>query len=744
MKHLYFLMTLFVSVTAFAQTDSIENKIHALVKKMSLEEKIGQACLKGTSSRSKGLSDELKDQVRKGLVGAILNLTDTALVLQIQKIAVEESPNHVPLLFGRDVIHGYKTIFPIPLGLAATWDTTLIEKTSAVAAHESYSRCINWTFAPMVDICRDARWGRIAESPGEDPYLASVYARAYIKGFQGSNPAEPGRILACAKHFAAYGAAEGGRDYNTVNMSESVLRNMYLKPFKASVDAGAATFMTSFNDLNGIPASGNTFLLKEVLRKEWKFNGFVVSDWNSVTEMITHGYCADEKEAALKAASAGMDMEMTSQAYAHQLKVLIAEKKITEDQLDEIVKNILRIKMRAGVFENPYFKGKETFKLLDPVALELARQTAVKSFVLLKNENKLLPLAATKKIAVIGPLADAPKEQLGTWIFDGDKTDSQTPLTALRSMYGAENIRYISGLTHSRDESHEQFKRAYKTARKSEVVLFFAGEEAILSGEAHSRADIRLPGAQERLIHKLHKAGTPIVLVIMAGRPIAIEHILPYVSAIVMAWHPGTMAGPAVADVLSGKENFSGKLPVTWPKTAGQIPVYYNHTNTGRPADSATFVGIKDIPVEAWQSSLGNSSHYLDAGYAPQYPFGYGLSYTTFSYSNSHIEQPVLGMKDSLIVTLAVTNTGTSSGTETVQLYVQDITASIVRPVRELKAFTQLELKAGETRPVRFAVPVSELGFYNNDGAYSIEPGMFTIWIAPDAASGIKQSVEVK
>lgn len=745
MKHLYFFIIAFLfSVIVSAQTDSIEHKINTLIQKMSLDEKVGQLCLKGTSSRSKGLSEELKTQVRSGLVGAILNLTDTTLVLEIQKIAVEESPNGIPLLFGRDVIHGYKTIFPIPLGLAASWDTTLIEKTSEVAANESYSRCINWTFAPMVDICRDPRWGRIAESPGEDPYLASIFARAYIKGFQGNNLAEYGRILACAKHFAAYGAAEGGRDYNTVSMSESMLRNTYLKPFKTSVDAGAATFMTSFNDINGVPASGNSFLLKEVLRKEWKFNGFVVSDWNSVTEMIPHGYCADEKDAALKAASAGMDMEMTSQAYAHHLKTQIAENKITEAQLNEMVKNILRIKLRAGVFENPYFKEKEKFVLLDSAALKLAQTAAVKSFVLLKNENNILPLAITKRIAVIGPLANAPKEQLGTWIFDGDKTNSITPLTALQKTYGMANVSYAAGLTYSRDESEEGFKQAIAAAKKSDVILFFAGEEAILSGEAHSRADIRLPGAQEKLIQALVKTGKSIVLIIMAGRPITIDGILPNVSAVVMAWHPGTMAGPALADILSGKENFSGRLSVTWPKTVGQIPIYYNHTNTGRPADSASFVGIKDIPIEAWQSSLGNNSHYLDAGYTPQYSFGYGLSYTNFSYTNTTIQTKVLTATDSLFVTATITNIGKHSGTETVQLYVQDVTASLVRPVRELKAFAQIELKAGETKTVRFAVPVAELGFYNNEGVYLIEPGIFNLWVAPHSASGIKQTFEVK
>ncbi|MGN6647407.1 MAG: beta-glucosidase BglX [Cytophaga sp.] len=751
MKYSYFLIALclttlqtFAQQAQTAEEESVENKITVLLSKMTLEEKIGQACLKGTSSRSKGLSDELKEQVRQGMVGAILNLTDTALVLQIQKIAVEESPNHIPLLFGRDVIHGYKTIFPIPLGLSATWNTTIAEQTSIVAAHESYARCINWTFAPMVDVCRDARWGRIAESPGEDPYLASVLTRAYIKGYQGENLSTPGNILACTKHFAAYGAVEGGRDYNTVNVSESLLRNVYLPPFKAAVEAGSATFMTSFNDVNGVPSSGNTFLLKQVLRDEWQYGGFVVSDWNSVTEMISHGYCADEKEVALKAATAGMDMEMTSQAYAHHLKTLIEEKKITEEQLNEIVRHILRIKFRAGVFDNPYFKEKDSFKILDPASLELARTSAIKSFVLLKNEKQILPLSANKKIAVIGPLAHAPKEQLGTWIFDGDKTNSITPLTSLQQTYGAANVNYAAGLKYSRDESEEGFKEAVAAAKKSEVIVFFAGEEAILSGEAHSRADISLPGAQEKLIQALAKTGKPIVLVIMAGRPVTIDRILPNVAAVVMAWHPGTMAGPALADVLTGKENFSGRLTVTWPKTAGQIPVYYNHTSTGRPADSASFVGIKDIPVEAWQSSLGNNSHYLDAGFTPRYTFGYGMSYTSFSYSNILLKQNVLDKNDSLYVTVTITNTGTRSGTETVQLYVQDVSASIVRPVRELKAFAQVELKAGESREMQLHVPVAELGFYTNEGKYVIEPGMFNLWVAPDAAGGKKQTFEVK
>ncbi|MEO7978550.1 glycoside hydrolase family 3 N-terminal domain-containing protein [Flavobacterium sp.] len=711
---------------------------------MTIEQKIGQACLKGTSSRSKGLSEELKNEVRLGLVGAILNLTEPNLVLEIQKIAVEESPNHIPLLFGRDVIHGYKTIFPIPLGLAASWDMELVEKTSKIAANESYSRCINWTYAPMVDIARDARWGRIAESPGEDPLLASRLGVAYIKGFQGNDPSVPGQILACAKHFAAYGAAEGGRDYNTVSMSESLLRNIYLKPFEAAAKSGAATFMSSFNDLNGIPASGSSFLLKKILRKEWKYDGFVVSDWNSVTEMIPHGYAADEKDAALKSAAAGLDMEMTSLSYSHHLKTLITEKRVSEKQLDEMVRNILRIKFRAGIFENPYFKDREKFSLLSADALLTAKTAAGKSCVLLKNENQILPLKSNQKIAVIGPLADASREQLGTWVFDGNKEDSQTPLKALQNSFGINNVFYSAGLSHSRSLSEEGFAAAIEQAKKSDVILFFAGEEAILSGEAHSRANINLPGLQEKLIAELQKTGKPIVLVIMAGRPITLLAVLPKVNALVMAWHPGTMAGPAISDVLLGVVTPSGKLPVTWPKEVGQIPIYYNHPNTGRPADPKTFVAIQDIPVEAWQSSLGNNSHYLDAGYEPQFPFGFGLSYTTFSYDNLKIEKTNLKGNDKLTVSASITNTGNATGIETVQLYIRDITGSIVRPVRELKDFLQIELKPKELKTVQFSIPVSDLAFYNDKMELKTEPGDFKVWIASHAENGLEGDFKVE
>ncbi len=743
---LLLLISFFNSHTIAAQTttDSLESRINKILAKMSIDQKIGQTSLRGTSSRSKGLSEELKSEVRKGKVGAMLNLTDPAQVLELQKIAVEESPTHIPLLFGRDVIHGYKTIFPIPLGLAASWDVSLAEKSSAVAAREAYANGINWTFAPMVDICRDPRWGRIAESPGEDPYLASCFAAAYIKGFQGTDLSVPGHILACAKHFAAYGAAEGGRDYNTANLSEQTLRDIYLKSFQASVKAGVATFMTSFNDLNGIPCSGNSFLLKQVLRKEWKFDGFVVSDWNSITEMIAHGYAEDEKESALQAASAGLDMEMTSQAYSQHLKSLIEAGKFSEAQLDDMVRNIVRIKLRAGLFENPYFKDKEKFQLLNTESLTLAKNAAIKSCVLLKNDQHILPISAQKKIAIVGPLAHAAKEQLGTWVFDGDKKDSQTPLMAFTEIINKDNLSYSAGLQFSREKSKAGFDEAIKIARQSEVILFFGGEEAILSGEAHSRADISLPGFQEELIFELYKTGKPIVLILMAGRPITLERVLPYVSSVLMAWHPGTMGGPAIADLVLGKVSPSGKLPVTWPKTAGQIPIYYNHTNTGRPANAAAFIGIDKIPVEAWQSSLGNQSHYLDAGFTPQYPFGYGLSYAEFSYENISVDKPIINVTDSLIVTAEVTNSGKVKSIETVQLYIRDKTGSLVRPVKELKGYQHLEILPGQKTKVRFSLSAHELGFYNQNLEYKTEAGKFTVWIGPDSEKGIEASFEIK
>lgn len=725
--------------------DPIESKIDSLLSKMTLVEKIGQTAQRGTSSRVKGaLSEALKAAVREGRIGSMINVMNKEYVDELQRIAVEESPNGIPLIFARDVIHGFQTIFPIPLGQAATWNPELVKEGARISALEASTYGVRWTFAPMLDIARDPRWGRIAESPGEDPFLASALTEAYVKGFQGDDLTDPSSMIACAKHFAGYGAAEGGRDYNTAVIDESLLRNVYLPPFQKAIDAGVQTFMSGFNELNGVPVSGNKFLLDQVLRKEWNFDGFVVSDWNSVTEMIAHGYCANEKEAALKAASAGVDMEMTSQSYDNFLQELIEEGAIDIDQLDRMVRAILRVKFKMGLFDQPYRKDKPEI-ILSEDHLNKAKQSAEQSMVLLKNTDDLLPLAANKKIAAIGPMVDAPLDQLGTWIFDGDRKDSVTPLMALKEKFSKEQIKIVPTLAYSRDRSKVQFPTALIAAQQSDLVLFFGGEEAILSGEAHSRAHINLPGVQEELIKEIkNKTGKPIVLIIQAGRPIVLENIINDVDAIVMAWHGGTMAGPAIINVITGKTVPSGRLPVSWPKSVGQIPVHYNHKSTGRPASIAAFVGIDDIPVGAWQSSLGNDSHYLDDGFAPQFPFGYGLSYTNFSYENISLSADTLSTGDELSVRFELTNTGELEGVEIAQLYIHDKVASITRPVRELKGFQSVKLAPGEEKTIEMTVHTNDLKFYNEDSNLVLEPGQFTVFVGPNAEVMMKKDFWIK
>lgn len=722
---------------------ALESKIDSVLAKMTLEEKIGQTNQRGTSSRVKGaLSDKLKNDVRKGRIGSMLNVMNTDYVDELQRIAVEESPNGIPLIFGRDVIHGFKTIFPIPLAQAASFNPELVEEGSRIAAKEASTSGIRWTFAPMLDISRDARWGRIAESAGEDPYLTEVMGDAYIQGFQG-DLSDPYRIAACAKHFAGYGAAEGGRDYNTSMISDDQLHNVYLRPFSSAVEKGAATFMTSFNDLNGVPASGNKFLLKQMLRDTWGFDGFVVSDWNSISEMIPHGYSADEKEAARQAANAGLDMEMMSQCYENNLKDLIEEGSFSVAQLDELVRNILRVKFRLGLFETTDF-DKDPAILYAEEHLEAAKQTAIESAVLLKNKENILPIKTdVNKIAVIGPMANAPHDQLGTWCFDAEQEHSITPLTSLKERFG-NRILYTPGLEVSRDKSTKDFLKASKLAAASDVVLIFAGEESILSGEAHSRANIDLPGAQEELIKAIAKTGKPIVLIIMAGRPITLGNIIDDVDAVLFAWHPGTMAGPALTELITGDVSPSGRLPVSWPKTVGQIPMFYNHKSTGRPASSEKFIHIDDIPVGAWQSSLGNESHYLDDGFEPMYPFGYGLTYGKVDYANLKLSTNSMDMGSSMTVTVDVVNNSDRELKETVQLYVQDVYGSFTRPVRELLRFEKVLLKPGETKKVSFSFGTDDLKFFNSDEEWVTEPGDFNLWVAQDATSGIKGEFRVQ
>lgn len=753
MKKLFIGLILFCSVAC--QTENTEQsnaskpldsneeqRIEAILSKMTLEEKIGQTALRGSSSSSKGgLSEELINDLQAGRIGAFLNVMDPAEMKEIQRLAMEESPNGIPVVFARDVIHGFKTIFPIPLGLAASWEAEQAEICGRISSIEATQAGIRWTFAPMVDICRDSRWGRISESPGEDPYLAELISAAYVKGFQGDSLNAPDAMAACVKHYAAYGMAIGGRDYNSVELHESQLRNVILPPFRAAFDAGVATVMTSFNDINGVPASGNDFLLKDVLKDEIGFDGFVVSDWNSITEMIPHGYAADEKHAAELAANAGLDMEMTSESYDKHLEELIAEGKFSEADLDDFVRNILRIKIRLGLFENPYTDDSNPPTYYKDEHMVAAKTAAIKSSVLLKNDNSLLPLRANTKVALIGPLADKGHEQLGTWTFDGEKAQTQTVLDAFKASEA--DFKFVEGLTHSRDESSSQFREAVRAARRADVAIIIAGEEAILSGEAHSRAKINLPGAQEALIEAIEATGTPVVLVIMAGRPITFFDYQDQLDAVLMSWHPGTMGGPAIYDMLYGIAEPEGRLPVTWPKTAGQLPLYYNHKNTGRPANAESFVPMDEIPIEAWQSSLGNTSHYLDYGFTPHYPFGYGLGYTTYKYSNLVIAEKKLNKDGTVKVSVDLTNTGSKAGHEIAQLYIQDVTASTTRPIRELKAFQKVKLKSGETKTLNFELPVSDLSFVGADLETHLEAGTFNLWVGGNAMSGPQGSFEL-
>ncbi|MDR2804428.1 MAG: glycoside hydrolase family 3 C-terminal domain-containing protein, partial [Dysgonamonadaceae bacterium] len=609
-------LTLLVSCGNQKENNSIDKKVEDLLSQMTLEEKIGQMVQQTTI----GYTDNMIGQIKQGNIGSILNEVDPNTINSLQKVAVEESRLGIPILFARDVIHGFKTIFPVPLGQAASWNPQLIEEDSRITAVEATSAGIRWTFAPMLDIARDQRWGRIVEGFGEDPYLTSTMGVAMIKGFQGKELSDPASMLACAKHFAGYGAAEGGRDYNTTVISTEQLRNTYLPPFKAAVDAGIGTLMVSFNEINGIPNSGNTCLIQDILRKEWGFDGLVVSDWNSIGEMLNHGYVENPEQAAEMALKAGVDMDMENHVYLHHLVRLLKENKIKEPMIDDAVRRILRLKFKLGLFENPYVEIKESVFYAE-AHLAKAKETAIQSAILLKNENNILPLGDNiKSIAVIGPMADAPHDQLGTWVFDGEKSHTITPLAALRTEYDSQlKINYAAGLSYSRDLDKKQFTQALAAAKASDVVLFFGGEESILSGEAHSRADISLPGAQKDLLAEIAKTGKPIVLVVMAGRAIEIYKELPLVDAYLFSFHPGTMGGPALVDLIFGKAVPSGKLPVTYPKMVGQMPLYYNHKNTGRPpvGELAT---IENIPLEAGQVSLGNTSYYLDAGKDPLFP----------------------------------------------------------------------------------------------------------------------------
>jgi beta-glucosidase len=722
----------------------IDKNVDELISKMTLEEKIGQ--MSQFAGRD-GIPWELREAIQQGKVGSILNEVGVDTLNEIQRIAVEESRLGIPILIGRDVIHGYQTMMPIPLGQAASWNTNLIKQGARVAAIEAASDGIHWTFAPMIDITRDPRWGRIAESLGEDPFLASKLGSAMVEGFQGEVLSDSKSIAACAKHFAGYGYSEAGKDYAYVNISENELRNIVLPPFKAAIDSGVCTFMTAFSDVNGIPATGNEFLLKKILREEWGFDGFVVSDWDSVIQLVTHGFAENAKEAAYESLNAGVDMEMASHTYLHNIVSLVNEGRIKIEQINDFVKNILRVKFKLGLFDNP-FTNPENFPIKGNLEhLEVAKKAALESFVLLKNDYNKLPLKLEKirDLAIIGPLADDGFEQMGTWTFDGKEEWCVTPLKAIETIAGDNlNIHYAKGVENTRSKSKHLFDEALNAAKKSDTIIMFMGEEAILSGEAHCRADINLPGIQNELLEELSKLGKSTVLVIMAGRPLTIEKTRDYANAVLYAWHPGTMGGAALADVIFGKESPSGKLPVTFPKMVGQIPIYYNQRNSGKPATHESFTHIDNIPSRAFQTSIGNTSFHLDAGFEPLYPFGYGLSYTHFIYRDIWLKEDQVNLGDTIEVYADITNTGQIAATEITQLYIRDLVGSITRPLKELKGFQRVNLKPGETRTLEFKIHTSELAFYNRNMENKTEPGRFEVWIGGDSNATLKSSFVIK
>ena len=706
-------------------------RVQALLGQMTVEEKVGQLSL--IQSDEGRITDALRERVRAGAIGGVLNEVDPAVAAELQRTSREESRLGIPLLVGRDVIHGAQTIFPIPLGQAAAWDADLVRRCARASAQEAAATGVNWTFAPMLDIGRDPRWGRIAETFGESPHLVSALGAASVDGFQTDSLAAPTALAACAKHLVGYGASEGGRDYAATFIPETELRNVHLPPFHAALQAGAVSVMPSFSDLNGVPATGNRWLLTRVLRDAWGFDGLVVSDWNAVQELSVHGLTAGDRDAAAAAATAGVDMEMASPTFAAHLADLVAEGAVPMARLDAMVAAVLGVKARLGLLDEPratpQAPPREAF-------LDLAREAAVKSAVLLQNDGTLpLDAGALSSVAVVGPLADDPYEQLGTWIFDGNVSRSVTVLDALRDALGdGVAVEHVRALGTTRD-TREAFGDAVALAERSDVAVLVLGEESILSGEAHCRADIRLPGAQEALVAAVAETGTPVVLVVLAGRPLVLTDVLPHAAAVLFAFHPGTMAGPALVELLLGAASPSGRLPVTFPRAVGQVPIYAEHRHTGRPPTPETVVTLDQIEPRAMQTSVGNTSFYLDAGDRPLFPLGFGLSYTLFAYADVRADRETVALGETVTVSAEVTNTGAVEAEEVVQLYVRDLVGSVTRPVRELKGFQRVRLEPGETQTVAFRLSTDALAFYGRDG-WATEPG--------DVRAGIGGSAEAE
>jgi beta-glucosidase len=734
---------------SYSKDSPLERKVDSVLKLMTLEEKVGQLNqyngfweITGPTPKE-GQAAKKYDDLKKGLVGSMLNVRGVKDVKALQKIAVEETRLGIPLIFGFDVIHGYKTISPIPLAESASWDMEAIKRSAAMAADEASAVGLNWTFAPMVDVSRDARWGRVMEGAGEDTFLGSEIAVARVQGFQGTDLAATNTILACAKHFAGYGFAESGRDYNTVDVSETTLQNTIFPPFKAAVDAGVRTFMNSFNELNGIPATGNRYLQRQILKGDWNFDGFVVSDWGSINEMIAHGYAKDSKQAAEIAIKAGSDMDMESSAYVGHLVELVQEGKVSENLIDDAARRILKVKFELGLFDNPYKYCDETREKETVGSAKFQEEVldmAKKSIVLLKNENELLPLKKSGlKIALIGALANDKTSPLGSWRIAADDESAVSVLEGLQK-YDGNKLSYVKGADVSIGRTQfvwetkinmtdkSGFPEAIVAAKQADVVIMVLGEHGLQSGEGRSRSDLGLPGVQQELLETIFKANPNVVLVLNNGRPLAIPWADENIPAIVEAWHLGTQSGNAIAQVLYGDYNPSGKLPMTFPRNVGQVPIYYNYKNTGRP--------VMNEPESVFWS------HYIDVENTPLYPFGYGLSYSKFEYSDLKLSDASFSKNGKIVVSVKVKNTGKVTGKEVVQLYIRDLIGSVTRPVKELKGFEMIELKANETKEVTFSIDNKTIEFYTANNKWEAEPGDFNVFVGGSSAKTLQMDFQ--
>ncbi|SHJ01406.1 beta-glucosidase BglX [Pseudozobellia thermophila] len=747
-----FFCLVFAKVRAQESVPFVED----LLQRMTLEEKIGQLNLPGAGDVVTGQAQnsDIAKKIEEGKVGGLLNLTSVEKIREVQKIAVEKSRLKIPLLFGLDVIHGYKTTFPIPLGLSTSWDMSLIEKTARIAAQEASADGINWTFSPMVDISRDPRWGRVSEGNGEDPYLGSEIAKAMVRGYQGDDLTKNNTIMACVKHFALYGASEAGRDYNTVDMSRIRMYNEYLPPYKAAIDEGVGSVMASFNEIDGIPATGNKWLLTDLLRKQWGFEGFVVTDYTGINEMVAHGM-GDLQTSSALALNAGVDMDMVGEGLLNTLPKSLEEGKVTMEQIDNAVRRILKAKYDLGLFDDPY-KYCEVKRAQKEIYTQenrdFAREVAAQSMVLLKNENQLLPLKRTGTIALVGPLANTSENMAGTWSVSTEQSKSIALLEGIKEVAGKKvDILYAKGsnLTYdpelearatmfgkslNRDQRSdaELLKEALEVAENADVIVAALGEAAEFSGESSSRTNIEIPQVQKDLLNALLKTGKPVVLVLFTGRPLVLKEESKTVPAILNVWFPGSEAGLAISDVLFGDVNPSGKLTATFPQNVGQVPIFYNHKNTGRPLKN------KEGKFEKF------TSNYIDERNEPVYPFGYGLSYTTFTYENLKLSSDTMREGDTLTVSVDVTNTGDYDGKEVVQLYIRDLVGSVTRPVKELKGFQKVALKKGETKTVSFNLTIDDLKFYNYDLDFVAEPGDFEVFVGGDSSTEQKLGFTLK